>query len=155
LADADHAALRHVHHLNVDAWDVADAAQLVELHVGVDLPASGPVHDPFFKQGVVHTHDDTAGHLRFARQLVDEHPAVLDRVDVRDLDHAGFGIDRDLGDLAAADLARRHVGVIGLIREFLAPVAAALGLFHPELGTEFFPAPALALGRASHPLAGL
>ena len=39
LADADDAALRHVVHVDDDLRHVLDAAELVELHVGVDLPA--------------------------------------------------------------------------------------------------------------------
>ena len=39
LADADDAALRHVHHVDDDLRHVVDAAELVELHVGIDLPA--------------------------------------------------------------------------------------------------------------------
>src|SRR5204862_4278586 len=77
LADADDAALRHVHHVYDDLRHVLDAAQLVELHVRVDLPPRGAVHDALLEQRVVHAHDDAAGHLRLAALQVDNHAAVL------------------------------------------------------------------------------
>ena len=86
-----------------------DAAELVELHVGVDLPAGLAVHDALLEQGVVDAHDDAAGHLRFAGQHIDDQAAVLHGHDLRAADHAGLGIDRDLGDLHAADAAVGHV----------------------------------------------
>ena len=54
-----------------------DAAELVELHVGVDLPAGRRSQDALLEQGVVEAHDDAAGHLRLAGQLVDDQAAVL------------------------------------------------------------------------------
>src|SRR5207245_6192645 len=61
LADANDAAFGHIMHVDDDLRDVLDAGQLVELHVGIDLPACVPVHDAFFKEGVVDAHNDAAG----------------------------------------------------------------------------------------------
>src|SRR5262249_49724132 len=74
-------------------------------HVGVALPAGAGVHDPLLEQGVVDAHDDAAGDLRLAGQLVDDQAAVLHRPEVGAADHAGFGVHGDLGDLHAADAA--------------------------------------------------
>src|SRR5262249_50105173 len=99
-----------------------------------------------FEHGVVHAHDHAAGDLRFARQLVDQHPAVLHRVDVSDFHHAGFGVDHDLGDLATADLAGRHIRIFCFAGHGDIPVPAGLHFVHAEFGAEFLPTPTLALG---------
>src|SRR5262249_36790118 len=95
---------------------VLDAAELVELHVGIDLPAGVLVEDGFLEQGVVNAHDDAAGYLRFAALLVDDEATVLDRDNLGAAGHAGFGIDLDLGNLDAADTG---------VGEALRPVAVA------------------------------
>src|SRR3989442_14933217 len=77
LADADHAALGHVHHVHHDVRHVLDAAELVEFHVRVDLPAGLAVEDALLEESVVDAHDDAAGDLRLATQLVDDHAAIL------------------------------------------------------------------------------
>src|SRR5262249_40225023 len=111
-----------------------DAAQLVELHVGVDLPAGVAVHDPLFPQGRGGRHDDAAGHLRLAALLVDDQATVLHRHHPRAADHAGLGVHLDLRDLHAADAA------VGQARR---PVAAADDGVHAELGTRLLPLPLL------------
>ena len=93
LADADDAALRHVVQMNDDLRHVFDAAELVELHVGIALPAGIAVHDAFFKQGVVNAHDDAPGHLGLAGQLVNDEAAVLHRDKLGAADHAGLSVD--------------------------------------------------------------
>src|SRR5207248_7655284 len=103
FADADDATLGHVVHVHDDLRHVFDAAQLVELHVGVDLSAGHPVHDAFFKQGRVESHDDAAGHLRLAALLVNDQAAILHGHDPLDAHDAGFGIHLDLGNLHATD----------------------------------------------------
>ena len=52
------------------------------------------VHDALLEQGVVDAHDDAAGHLRLAAQLVDDQAAILHGDDLRAADHAGLGVDQ-------------------------------------------------------------
>ena len=115
LADADDAALRHVVHVDDDLRHVLDAAELVELHVRIDLPAGVPVHDALLEQGVVDAHDDAAGHLRLAGLLVDDQAAVLHGHDLGAADHAGLGVHQHLGHLHAADADVGDAGVLGLV----------------------------------------
>src|SRR5262249_30471217 len=139
LADADDAALRHVVHVDDNLRDVADGAELVELHVGVHLPARRAVHDAVFEQGVVDAHDDAARGLRLARQQVDHHADVLHRRHLRALDHAGLNVHAHLGDLYAADLDARDAAVLGQAREVGTPATYPLGLLHAEPGAGFLP----------------
>src|SRR5262249_45665773 len=115
-----------------------DAAKLVELHVRVHLSAGAAVEDDFLEQGVVDAHDDAAGHLRLAAQLVDDHAAVLHGNNLGAADDAGLGVHLDLGDLHAADAVVGHVG--GNVRRGL---GLALGRIHAESGTGFLPGPIL------------
>src|SRR5204862_2885242 len=123
--DADDAALGHVHHVNVDVRHVLDAAELVELHVGIYLPAGVAVVDRFLVEGVVDAHDDAAGDLRFAAELVDDQSAILDGPEARAADDAGLGIDLDLGDLNAAH---------AVIAQARAPLLAEGGIAGKLLG---------------------
>ena len=133
-----------------------DAAELVELHVRVDLPAGDPVEDALLEQGVVQAHDDAAGDLRLAGQLVDEQAAVLHGDHVRDADHAGLG-----SPPAPRRSARRRPGrwrcsaLPGSLEIAQAPLARALGLVHAEPGAELLPRPAPCLSLRVHDLAGL
>src|SRR5262249_27157756 len=145
FADTDHAAFGHVVHVHHDLRHVFDAAQLVELHVRVHLPAGLPVHDLLFEQGVVEGHDDAARNLRFAALLVDDHAATLHGHDLGAAHDTGFFIDHDLGDLNTADAV---VGEAGR------PVACTLDYVHAEPSTCFLPRPAFVVGLV-HDLAHL
>src|SRR5215210_1100088 len=48
------------HHVNDKLAYVADACQLVKLHVGIEHPAGLCVHDLFFKQRIADAHDQSA-----------------------------------------------------------------------------------------------
>src|SRR5207245_11135817 len=113
---------------------VLNAAELVELHVRVDLPARPAIHDDLLEQGIVHAHDDAAGHLRLAAQLVDHHAAVLDGDDLGAADDAGLGVHLDLCDLHAADAV---IGHVSWDRRF----CLALGGVHAEAGAGLLPRP--------------
>src|SRR5262249_48984276 len=126
LADANDAALRHVHHVHHDLRHILNAAELVELHVRVDLPAGLAVEDALLEEGIVDAHDDAARDLRLAAQLVDDHAAVLYGDDLGAANDAGLGVDLDFGDLNAADAV---VGPAGR------PVAGGGSGLHAELGT--------------------
>ena len=110
--------------------------------------------DALLEQGVVEAHDDAAGHLRLAGQLVDDQAAVLHGDHVLDPDDAGLGIDQHLGDLHAADLPAGDVRVVRLVGDRQAPLALALGLVHAEPGAELLPRPLLLVLRV-HDLARL
>ena len=90
-------------HVDDDLGHVVDAAELVELHVGVHLPAGHAVQNALFKERVVNAHDDAAGDLRFATQFVDHHAAILHGDHLRAADDTGLGVHHYLGDLNAAD----------------------------------------------------
>src|SRR5947209_8205015 len=126
-----------------DLRHVADAAELVELHVRVDLPSGRPVHDAFFEEGVVQAHNDAAGNLRLASQAAHHEAAVLHGDHVLQEHDAGLGVHSALADLHAADLTARDVRVVAGLGDLPTPDARALRLVHAEPGTEFLPRPAL------------
>ena len=64
-------------HVDDDIADIADAGQLVELHVGVQHAAGGVVHDALFEQRGGDAHDDGAVDLAFGQPRVDDQAAIL------------------------------------------------------------------------------
>src|SRR5262249_11760471 len=106
LADADDAAGLLVLRLvgpNDDHGDVRGPGQLVPLHVRVEHPAAGRVHDDLLEEAVVQAHDHAAVDLAFPGQLVQDQPGVLDCDDLLDLDYPGLEVHDHFGKLAAAD----------------------------------------------------
>ena len=107
------------------------------------------------EQGVVEAHDDAAGDLRFAGQLVDDQAAIL---------HG----DEVLGAAPRRSRCRPSTSAIctpptwplemfalsGLVRDALTPVALALRFVHAEPGAGFLPGPLLLVLRVDD-LAGL
>ncbi len=97
-------------HVDDDFADIAQPGQLVRVEVRVNVAARRVVHDPLFRQSVGDAHDDTAVNLAASGQRIDDRAAVLHRDHLVDRHDAGFGIDRDVGHLNAADeLARQTV----------------------------------------------
>ena len=78
-------------------------ASLYSSMSGLSITPGCRVHDPLLEQAVVQAADHAAVDLALPGQLVDDQARVLDRDDLLEPDHAGLDVDRDLGELAAAD----------------------------------------------------
>ena len=122
LADADHAALRHVVQHDVDLRHVGHAGQQVHLHVRVHHLAGHAIEDAVLEQREVDRRDDAAVGLALRGQLVDDQPAVLDGEDARDPDDAGLDVNARLGKLhPAGPRARQAVFPLAVDRDRLGP----------------------------------
>ena len=66
-----------------------------------------PIEDAIFVERIGEAHQHAALNLAFEQQRIDRPSAVLHRDDPLDPDDPGLGIDRDLGELHAADILLR------------------------------------------------
>ena len=83
--------------------DVRDAAELVELHVGIENAAAELVEDSLFPERPGDAHDQRAVDLALGLLEADDQAAVLDRDHLVHRNDAGLDVDRNIGDLYAAD----------------------------------------------------
>ena len=88
------------------------AGQTIKLHVRIEHAAGLRVVDRFFEERVGDAHDQRAVDLALGELEVDDQAAVLHGHHFVHRHQAGFDIDRDIGDLHAADAAAGQLGAL-------------------------------------------
>ena len=93
--------------------------------IGIDHAPGRLIEDAFFEQRIGEAHQNAAVDLAFDLPRIHRPAAILDGDHALDAHDAGLGVDRDFGELHAAQILLRQRGIVAMRAAKAAVIVAA------------------------------